>query len=168
MKCEECGASVTVDRKAVRRYKLGGLPHVELHGVEVTQCKACGYEEVGIPRMGQLHRVLASIFVHLPRRLLPTEIRFLRKHIGWSGEQFADAMGVTRENASRWENGEHGMAETAERLLRAIALTHEPTESYAVEDLLKALPKAPIPAGEPAVTVANNSKQGWKAEPVAA
>ena len=164
MKCEECGESVTVDRKAVRRYKLGGLPHVELHGVEVTLCKACGHEEVGIPRMGQLHRVLAHILVHQQCRLTPAEIRFLRKHIGLSGEEFADRMGVRRENVSRWENGDHVMAETAERLLRAMALTHEPTESYAVEDFLKSLPKTLTDQKPSAVSVENTPRQGWKQE----
>ena len=76
MKCDECGGPMTTERGVVRRYEIGGLPHVELHGVEVSKCASCGKEAVAIPRIGQKHRVITQAFVTQQRMLAPVEIRF--------------------------------------------------------------------------------------------
>ena len=159
--CDACGGPVTTDRNAVRRYTVGGLPHVELHGVTATTCAGCEKEGIIIPRMGQLHRVLAEAFVRQRRMLAPAEIRFLRKHIGLSGLDFAQRMGVQRETVSRWENGAQPMGATADRLLRLLIVTHEPSESYAVDDLLRELNDVPAPERLASVPIWNDSSVGW-------
>lgn len=161
MKCQDCGGGpVTTERNAVRRYVIGGLPHVELHGVEVIKCAACGQEGIAIPRLGQLHRVLADAFVKQQRMLAPVEVRYLRKHIGLSAADFAQMMGVARETVSRWETGAQAMGAVADRLLRLLVLTHEPTESYAVEDLLRELNDEPAPDRLSSVPVWNRD-EAW-------
>jgi putative zinc finger/helix-turn-helix YgiT family protein len=164
MKCDECGRPVTTERDAVRRYNIGGLPHVELHGVEVTTCPACGKEGIAIPRIVQLHRVLAEAFVTQRRMLAPVEIRFLRKHIGLSGADFAQRMGVARETVSRWEKGATPMGAVADRLLRLLIVTREPTESYAVDDFLRELDDEPAPKKLLSVPLWNTPGKGWTAE----
>lgn len=164
MKCDECGRPVTAERNAVRRYNSGGLAHVELHGIEVTTCPACGKEGIAIPRIGQLHRVLAEAFVTQRRMLAPVEIRFLRKHIGLSGADFAQRMGVARETVSRWEKGATPMGAVADRLLRLLVVTHEPTESYAVDDFLRELDDEPAPKKLSSVPLWNSGDKGWTAE----
>jgi putative zinc finger/helix-turn-helix YgiT family protein len=161
MRCDDCGKPVTTERNAVRRYEIGGLPHVELHGVEVTRCEACGKEGIAIPRMGQLHRVLAEAFVTQRRMLAYPEIRFLRKHIGLSAADFSQRMGVARETVSRWETGAQSMGATADRLLRLLVVTHEPTESYAVDDFLKELDDEPAPKKLSSVPLWNSREKGW-------
>lgn len=167
MKCRECGNMMTTERNAVRRYAIGGLPHVELHGVEVNTCPSCGNESIAIPRIGQLHRVLAHGFVTQHRMLAPVEIRFLRKHIGLSGGDFAQRMGVARETVSRWETGATPMGAVADRLLRLLIVTNEPTENYAVDDFLQALNDRPAPERLSSVAV-ENRKQGWEPAAMAA
>ena len=164
MRCDDCGKPVTTERNAVRRYEIGGLPHVQLHGVEVTTCRACGKEGIAIPRIGQLHRVLAEAFVTQRRMLAHPEIRFLRKHIGLSAADFAQRMGVARETVSRWETGAKPMGATADRLLRLLVVTHEPTESYEVDDFLKELEDEPAPAKLSSLSVWNSRDKGWTAE----
>ncbi len=161
MKCDGCGGPATTERNAVRRYTIGGLSHVELHGVEVTTCPGCGKEELAIPRIGQMHRVLAEAFVTQRRMLAPVEIRFLRKHIGLSAADFAQRMGVARETVSRWENGAKPMGATADRLLRLLVVTHEPTECYAVDDLLRELDDEPAPNDLSSVPLWNSREKGW-------
>ncbi|MBI3567405.1 MAG: helix-turn-helix domain-containing protein [Gemmatimonadetes bacterium] len=165
MICEECGAKATVDRHAVRRYELGGVPHVELHGIEVTLCPACGDETIGIPRLAHLHRVIAHAFVEQRRMLAPVEIRFLRKHVGLSSVAFAQRMGVTRETVSRWETGAQPMGAVADRLLRLLVVTHEPSESYAVDDLLSTLNDEQAPARLASLAVKISKEQGWRPLP---
>lgn len=163
MKCDECGGPVTTERNAVRRYDIGGLPHVELHGVEVTRCTACGKEEIAIPRIAQLHRVLAEQFVRQHRMLAPVEVRFLRKHVGLAAGDFAQRMGVARETVSRWETGASPMGAVADRLLRLLVVTHEPTDNYAVDDLLRELNDTPAPDNLSSVALRNSRAGGWKA-----
>ena len=153
---------MTTERNTVRRYDLGGLPHVELHGVEVSRCTACGKEEIAIPRIAQLHRVLAEVFVTQHRMLAAVEVRFLRKHVGLSGGDFAQRMGVARETVSRWETGASPMGAVADRLLRLLVVTHEPTESYAVDDLLRELNDTPAPEHLASVAFQNSRGEGWK------
>jgi len=161
MKCEECGGKTAVERNAVHRYDSGGVSHVELHGVEVTRCRTCGKESIAIPRIAQLHRVIAHGFVEHKRMLAPIEIRFLRKHMGLSGSDFARRMGVSRETVSRWESGAQPVGAVADRLLRLLVATHEPTQNYAVEDLLRDLTDVPAPSRLSPMTVRNNRLKGW-------
>ncbi len=161
MKCDDCGAEATVERDAVRRYDIGGLPHIVLHGVEVTRCDSCGAESIAIPRIAQLHRALAFNFVSQHRMLAPVEIRFLRKHVGLSGADFAQRMGVARETVSRWESGSQPMGAVADRLLRLLVVTHQPSESYAVDDMLAELTDSPAPEKLAPVSMWNSGKAGW-------
>lgn len=161
MKCDECGGPAKTERKVVRRYEIGGLPHVELHGVEVTRCAACGLEAIGIPRIAQLHRALAHHFVQQQRMLASVEIRFLRKHVGLSGAEFAQMMGVARETVSRWESGANPMGAVADRLLRLLVVTHEPSESYAVDDVLRDLNDTAAPKKLSSVAMQNSRDKGW-------
>jgi putative transcriptional regulator len=161
MKCDDCGGPATTERNAVRRYIIGGLPHVELHGVEVTTCQKCGKEGIAIPRIGQLHRVLADAFVRQRRMLAPVEIRYLRKHIGLSAADFAQMMGVARETVSRWETGAQPMGAVADRLIRLLVLRHEPTECYVVDDLLRGLNDEAAPDNLTSVPLWNSRDKGW-------
>lgn len=172
MKCEECGGPMTTKRDAVIRYDLGGLPHIVLQGVEVRRCENCGKEEVAIPRLAQLHHVIAMYLVKQPRMLAPVEVRFLRKHTGCSTGEFAQIMGVARETVSRWETGGQPMGPVADRLLRVVVLTHEAgEEDYAtrdrkdvdaVRDLLEALNDTPTPDALNPVPLRNSGNK-WSA-----
>ena len=115
------------------------LPGVLLDNVPVWKCASCGEKEVGLPRMNELQDVLAHAVANRPGRLESAEIRFLRKHLGWSGRDFAAAFDVTPETVSRWENGDRNMSTTAERLLRMCATRLEPLKDYtAMQPLLRA------------------------------
>lgn len=132
MKCPECDATMTI-RHEDWPYTESGLPEVVLHGVEVRRCPACGEVEVAIPRIEELHRLLAWKVATKTQRLTATEIRFVRKHLGWSGVDFAQHMGVTPETVSRWEKGHESMSATAERVLRLMVAVLQPTERYPID-----------------------------------
>lgn len=132
MKCIECGTKMTVSKED---YPYQSLPGVVLKGVETRRCSKCGEHEIVIPRIEELHRLLASTLVHISGRLLPAEIRFLRKYLGWSGADFARHFGVTPEHVSRWEQGKKRMSPVAERLLRFCVASEVPVEDYGVDQL---------------------------------
>lgn len=156
-RCPECGERAELSTGPYR-YNESGLPNVILFGIRLVRCPKCGYEEVGIPRMAELHRLLASVLVKKRAGLTGPEVRFLRKSLGWSGMDFAAHMGVTAETVSRWENRADGMGAIAERLLRLAVLTRQPRSDYGLE-LLKIVAQSPPRATEVRL---RNGDHGWR------
>jgi putative zinc finger/helix-turn-helix YgiT family protein len=132
--CSDCGGGLRVTR-APYRYTDSGLPGVVLQGVEVRRCPKCGAEEVAIPRIEELHRLMAHSVIRRPHRLSPAEIKYLRKWLGWSGVDFARHMGTTPETVSRWEQGRIPMGPQADRLLRLMVIARAPVADYTLETL---------------------------------
>jgi putative zinc finger/helix-turn-helix YgiT family protein len=129
MQCINCG-SKTLQKIEVERYEYveSGLCGVFLKGVTVHVCKKCGEEELAIPAIERLHTAIASALASKPQRLQPTEVRFLRKHLGLSGRDFAALLRVTPETVSRWENPKREseyIGETSELLLRTLIMSHQ-------------------------------------------
>lgn len=158
MKCPECNAEMKIVHKNYP-YAECGLSGVTLLGLEFRACPECGEEERVMPRLEQLHGVIAEAIAEKSPRLTGAEVRFLRKHLGWSGDYFAGVMGVRQETVSRWETEKEPMGVVSERLLRLMALRVRPIESYPNERLVDVAKTdaAPIKLQLRA------SKTGWKA-----
>jgi putative zinc finger/helix-turn-helix YgiT family protein len=104
MKCIACQTKMTTARETYL-YKSSGLPNVTLKDIEVSRCPSCGEYEVAIPHVEALHHALALAVISKRARLTSEEVRFLRKFLGWTGEDTASTLGVTRETVSQWEDG---------------------------------------------------------------
>jgi len=143
MKCLQCGQRMKSGRENYL-YRESGLPNVTLVGIEVNRCPGCGEYEAVIPKIEQLHRVIATAVARKVPRLSANEIRFLRKYLGWSGGDFAKHMGVSPETVSRWEHGSATMGPSAERLLRFAALTREPSSDYSLDVLKDVAQRKPV------------------------
>ena len=140
MKCPNCRGEMT-SKKGNYLYEESGLRYVTLQNVVVSNCGQCGEQTVAIPKIEELHRVIAQAIIKKKERLSAEEARFLRKCLGWSGKDFAEHMGVTQETVSRWENGKEPMGPVADRLLRLILAQQQPVDSYSV-DLLREVGQA--------------------------
>jgi DNA-binding transcriptional regulator YiaG len=102
-------------------YVIGGLPRVGLVGIDVNRCATCDVDAPVVPKPGELHRVLAKMFLLKHGPLAGDELRFLRKHAGLSAQEFAARMAIDPSHLSRVENGKvEGLGETSDRLARAI------------------------------------------------
>lgn len=112
-------------QESMFHYTDCGLPKVYLKGIIVHKCtnKECNEEEVTIPNMEELHQLLAEKIASQVNKLNLFEIRFLRTHLGFSGVDFADMIGVSPETVSRWEKGSVNMKEASERFLRVLILS---------------------------------------------
>jgi DNA-binding transcriptional regulator YiaG len=122
-----------------------GLDNVWLEGLTVHVCPN-GHELLAIPAMAKLHRALALAIVESGQRLGPPEVKFLRKYLGLSNQDFAKVMNVSESQASRWANGDE-MGGSAERLLRLLVLRGVKPAAYPVDEVayLKGLAEAPAP-----------------------
>jgi putative transcriptional regulator len=154
MKCVACGSSM---KKTRGDYAYTSLPGVTLRDVEIWRCPECDEEEVLIPRIEALNLAIAGGLVRKHGRLVPTEVRFLRKLLGWSGVDFARHFGVTPETVSRWESGKKQMGPVAERLLRLCTATQAPVEDYGVGDL-----QSVEETDQPSVMTLKTTSRGWK------
>ncbi len=157
MKCPGCRESEMNEGRENYRYTESGLPNVTLVDVTVRQCPKCGNRVVAIPRLEGLHQMLAFLVATQTARLSGAEMRFLRKHLGWSGSDFAKTIGVAPETVSRWENEKEPMGVVAERLLRLMALREKPVSEYPTEKLAEV---AQDNAHPPRLSL-RASKTGW-------
>jgi putative zinc finger/helix-turn-helix YgiT family protein len=116
--CPECGKKMRkIDPKKLYHYTSCGLDHVWLKGIEVYEC-TCGEGIAWIPRIGQLHRVIAIELLKNPGLLEGNEVRFLRKHFRLKATELANILNVTKQTVSNWENGKGSMGLANDRLLR--------------------------------------------------
>ncbi len=118
-------------------YTECGMSRISLVGVNVHVCPKCGKRAVSIPSIEELHRTIARAVAEKDDRLLPQEIRFLRKQLGFSGVDFAGVMGKSPETVSRWESTTTPMVmdPSAERLLRLMVMTRDPVTEYPLDRL---------------------------------
>jgi DNA-binding transcriptional regulator YiaG len=126
-------------------YTLGGLSHVTLVGITRMVCPN-GHDSLVIPKIAQLHDLIARLLIQKPSTLADSEVRWLRKYLGFDQATFAKRMGVTPETVSRWETGAVVMAPTAERLLRFMAASIEPVKDYQLLDRLASIQTTREPA----------------------
>lgn len=165
MKCPQCRQAEVEIRHENRRFEESGLPNVVLENVEVRHCPACGADMLAIPRMAQLHRTLAVVLITKLARLMPAEIRYLRKSLGWSQKDFATALHVDPSTANRWEkdHGSQRMELGYELALRLAVAVGKQIDEYKVERL------GEVAVGEPkAVRITlRDSKNGWQREAAA-
>ena len=118
--CSDCAEQVTPERRNYR-YTESGLSNLILQNVEIVDCPNCGNSDVIIPRMAQIHRAIAGALASSPARLTGEQVRFLRKHLGLNGDQFARYLHTDKTKISKWERGEDPVGAAADRLIRLLA-----------------------------------------------
>lgn len=97
---------------------LGGLLVKILNAVVVQRCSACGEESIGIPDIQGLAKAAAMARAQIPQRLTGKEVRFLRRALDMKQKEFAEAMDLSAEHVSRWENNHNGIGAASEKLVR--------------------------------------------------
>src|SRR2546425_97440 len=103
--------------------------------IPLYRCPSCKETQVEIPGMAELHLLLGILILYYPTRLKSEQVRFLRKHMGYSQEELADLMGVERGTITRWENGKPFRLDQDKHLRRLYA--------KAMRDELSVLSKTP-------------------------
>ena len=150
MKCPMCNKGKLRTERKDYPFLESGLDNVVLVGLEVRTCNnpECGEELPVIPKLSELHRVIAHTLARQPQKLRGSEIRFLRKYLGLSGNDAAKTLGVAPETLSRWENEQSSMGVSVEKLLRYAALMQQPTEVYPPVEVLSKMAREKAPRGQ--------------------
>ena len=117
--CTNCGEQVAADVRNYR-YAESGLPNVVLQGVLVAECPKCGNSDVAIPRVAKIHRAIARALANSPARLTGPQLRFLRKHLGLSGDELGRYLHTDKTKISKWETEEDRIGQATDRLIRLL------------------------------------------------
>src|SRR5258708_2831160 len=115
--CSNCGANANVVR-GTYRFAETCLKEVTLVGIELIRCTECGNEDPVLPSINGLMQCLAGAVIGKPWRLAGDEVKFLRKFLRMTGEQFGSYIGVDKWCVSKWENGRENIGETSDRMVR--------------------------------------------------
>lgn len=119
MKCYSCGSKM-ISSKETYNYSESGIPYLYLANVEVRKCTKCNEKAVVLPRIDELHGVIANMLLCKKVPLTGKEVRFLRKEMDLIGTALANLLGVTPVTVSRWENEKEPISATSDRLVRVI------------------------------------------------
>ena len=122
MKCSNCGEPAEI---AHGNYKFGesGLDNVILCGIELIKCKRCGNEDPIIPALDDLFRTIALALVTKPYGLAGEEVRFLRKYMSLTGDEFSRMLHVDKTTLSKWENNDDPVGPQSDLAIRMIAMS---------------------------------------------
>jgi len=135
MTCSMCeNKKVLKKTKITHKYKECGLDNVTLIGVEYSRCENCGEEYYGYGNLEQLNEVIASTLIRKREFLIGNEVRFLRKHLGYSGAMFAKIIGYDDATLSRLERGSQPITKAFDRLVRFTVASKIPDRNYDLHD----------------------------------
>ena len=119
--CSDCGSKARVER-GTYRFRESGLDNVVLKGIEIIKCPACGNEDPILPNLDGLLRIIAVAIVTNRLPLTGGEVRYLRKYLEMSGEQFARILHTDKSTLSKWETGAVNIGSKSDLLIRSVAL----------------------------------------------
>jgi DNA-binding transcriptional regulator YiaG len=114
-------------KRAVQDYQYteSGLDNVVLEKAPVYVCPDHGVQAVTLQNVQGIHEAIAAALLKLPRPLRGVEMRFLRKHRGWSQAELARRLRVTEVTVSRWETEAPPIGIANEQRLRLLFVNPE-------------------------------------------
>lgn len=102
-------------------YTESGLDNVYIMGVPI-EVDDGGESTVTIASINQLHKVIALGIVNHEHGMNGAELRFIRTEMGLSQAQLAKIVHRDGQTIGRWERGEIEIDETAETIIRLLAI----------------------------------------------
>ena len=134
MECDYCHVAMQEKQATAAepyRYTISGLKDVCLIGIAVRTCPKCKVSVPIIPRIAELHDVIARAIVKEPHFLRGDQIRFLRKAAALPARKFATILGITPQHLSRIENGHTlKLGKVADRMARIVTVKARDGEDY--------------------------------------
>jgi DNA-binding transcriptional regulator YiaG len=112
---------------------LVGLKIV-VHGAALERIDESGEASVELPKLRELMATAAVVRCLVPIRLRGSEIKAMRKILGWTLAELAKKLGdrTAPETVSRWENEVQPMGGFAEKLLRLLVCEELSKDAHGV------------------------------------
>lgn len=138
MKCLECGKTLKKGKGSFR-YTQSGLDNITLEGVPNYSCASCNIQDWEVPQSEELHLMIGFMLTLKPKHLTGKEARFLRKHLGYTANDFADVIGVKRMAVTKWENETTKFTGSNDKHIRRIYLQKKTNDIMETPGILRIL-----------------------------
>jgi len=155
--CSDCGSEAKIER-GTYRFKESGLDNVVLKGIEIVRCPECGNEDPIIPNMEGMLRTLAFALIKSKLPLSGPAVRYLRKYVGMTGEQFARMLHTDKTTVSKWETGSAAIGSKSDLLIRSVALLLIKSEATEAEQIVREFEMIDEESTQPASRIEVNSE----------
>ena len=102
--CSACGEGRLTDK--IVSHDVGallGMPHVKVEHLPALACTKCGVVTVVGAVLDSVSLLLAAVILRRAS-LEASEVRYLRRMVGDTQEEFAKRLEVDRATVNRWEN----------------------------------------------------------------
>jgi len=140
MQCPSCDSKKAMKSTViVHKFKESGLDNVTLTGVKEYRCENCGEAILDLGDVSQLTRAIAEALLRKKEVLSGEEIRYLRTHVGYSGEIFAKMLGLDKTSLSRIENNRSKVSNQVNMAVRYAVAGKLADRNYELHDLMIAL-----------------------------
>jgi transcriptional regulator with XRE-family HTH domain len=136
--CSNCGERGKVVRGDYRLEELG-LP-VELKRIELIKCSECGNVDPVISNLNGLMTCIALHVVASDSLLDGREVRFLRKYVGKSAQEFSCLLHIDHTHLSKIENDKLVIGAVLDKLVRLLVISLSPDLKDTIDDMVKKLP----------------------------
>jgi DNA-binding transcriptional regulator YiaG len=138
--CSNCGSEGRIVRGNYE-FKESGLRGLVLVDIELLKCGKCGNVDPILFRVDELMHVATVAILQKPYRLQGEELRFLRKHIDLSQEEFAKLLRINKTTLSKWENNEDPIGLQSDLLARAVVISRDKKLEKRAADHIRAFEK---------------------------
>lgn len=140
MNCSNCSGQSRVTHGNYQ-FKECGLDNVVLCGIEIVKCAECENEDPIIPAINELFQVIALALLTKPYGLAGEEVRYLRKYMRLTGDQFSRLLHVDRTTLSKWENNEDRVGNQSDLAIRMLAMSHNEGLRNRIQEIVKQFEK---------------------------
>jgi putative zinc finger/helix-turn-helix YgiT family protein len=148
----QCRRSATINRPFF--FSWCELPNAYVIGIQYEECSKCGKVAGIFPAPVGLTETLKNVILRKPFQLTGPEIKYLRRSIRKKAVDFAEMIGVSPEQVSRWEHGHNLPEKSADKLIRLLAADQKDSQAIAM------LNPKPLVKGRYLLTF----RRGWRGE----
>ena len=122
-------------KKTKLKYDECGLDYITIVDATVYKCSNCGSEIYDYGNLLKLNAVIRDLILKKTGLLAGNEVKFLRKHLGYSTETFARKLKVDKRTVQRWEKS--GPKEPSiDRYIKLSVQFESPNRDYELHDYL--------------------------------
>ena len=149
IRCSACGEGRLAEKVVTHDVgALLGMPHVKVQSLPALVCTKCGAVTVGGEALDAISMLLAALI--LKRGPLDAiEVRYLRRMVGDTQDQFAQRLKVDRATVNRWENTSAPITGTAAYAIRSHAFFRLRRKSQFIENVAEAFVEPAKPGRRP-------------------
>jgi DNA-binding transcriptional regulator YiaG len=140
MNCTECNTKMVMKKDNID-YPIAGIT-LHIIGIPTPVCKKCGYKEIAIPAIKNLHMLVARLIINEIPDPTGEQIKFLRKYMGMSQELFYSYIAGEKscaETVSRWENNQQKPANAVILLIKKMVEDYIAMQLKEYEQLVESI-----------------------------